>query len=513
MLWLYSLELLTTLFNYLSGYEVKLILLNLLITADDFLSIKMINSIGQNCYQQNETTVIYTDQSGLNITNPGIHADNQKQDAPVSQTEPVNSIMAPRGNALTTKPSKSLSEYIAQHCHSFRNLVAAPQPDESLPGVSLSPENLLNAAQQRLLSVTELNKMQNYTGQQNHINVNGKRFELETLPDDTPFFYQFYCLNQKACIDDESMRIFRNNCTIEKSRPAIILINKELINDKVTEQVAQLEKEFEYVHVIDMSFLLGIYDVSGISITQSRTRDGQFYLTVNGERCTLANESFSNGSERVYNSNSDVLDVFQFMSMYHCDVISELAGVKGRGCLKIDWDMELKKPLGSLKCPNGFSAFVLDRVYRKSGTSNNQLFHTLNVENSLVAVTRPRHTILAKSVCPHPRSIFRNFTIAIRKSFDQPAPLSTYYDVKQVNLTGDETNLLKMLCKLENREEIAGQIDTSQQLSIGFNTCSSWKQIVAIPLNGIKADQSRVRGVSSWQDKEVPGPDFQLSAL
>lgn len=461
----------------------------------------MNNPIGQKYYQQNETAVICTGQSGLNISNPGIHADNQKQDVPVSQTEPTNSVMATRDNALTTKPSKSLSEYIAQHCHSFRNLVAAPQPDESLPDVSPLPENLLNAAQQRLLSVTELNKMQHYIGQQNHITVNGKRFELETLPDDTPFFYQFYCLNQKACIDDESMRIFRNNCTIEKSRPAIILINKELINDKVTEQVTQLEKEFEHVHVVDMSFLLSHYDVSGISISQSRNLDGQFYLTVNGERCTLPNESLSDGSQRVYDSNSDVLDISQFISMYHCDVISELAGVKGRGCLKIDWDMELNEPLGSLKCPNGFSAFVLDRVYRKSGASNNQLFHTLNVENSLVAVTRPRHPILAMSVCPHPRSIFRNFTIAIRKSFNQPAPLSTYYDVEQVNLTGDETNLLKMLCKLENREEIAGQIDSSQQLSIGFNTNSSWKQIVAIPLNGIKADQSRVRGVSSWQDK------------
>lgn len=460
----------------------------------------MNNPIGQTCYQQNETAVIYTGQSGLNITNTGIHADNQKQDTPVSQTEPTNSIMAPRDNALTTKPSKSLSEYVAQHCHSFRNLVAAPQPDESLPVVSLSPENLLNAAQQRLLSVPELNKMQHYIGQQNHITVNGKRFELETLPADTPFFYQFYCLNQKACIDDESMRIFRNNCTIEKSRPAIILINKELINDKVTEQVRQLETEFEHVHVVDMSFLLGLYEVSGISIKQVRTADGQFYLIVNGERCTLDNQSLSDGAERVYNSNSDILDILQFVSMYHCNHICDAAGVKSGGCLKIDLDMELNEPLGRLKCPNGFSSFVLDRVYRKSGASNNQLVHTLNVENSLVAVTRPRHPILAKSVCPHPRSIFCNFTIAVRTSFDPPTPFSAY-DVEQVNLTGDETNLLKMLCKVNKRDEIAGQIDTCQQLSISFNTCSSWKQIVAIPLNGIKADQSRVRGVSSWQDK------------
>lgn len=461
----------------------------------------MNDPIVPGCYYPNETAVINQSLSRVNIANSAIHADNQKQDIPISQTAPTSSIMVPGDNTFPTKPGKTMSEYIAQRCHSFRNLVTAATPQQSLPGVSLPPENLLNVAQQRLLSVVELNKMQDYIRQQTHITVNGKRLELETLPADTPLFYQFYCLNQKAYIDDESMRIFRNNCTIEKSRPAIILINNELINEKVTEQVRQLEKEFANVHVVDMSFLLDLYEVAGMSIKQARTRDNQFYLTVNGENCTLANEFLCDGTVRVYNSNADILDILQFVSMYHCNQICDAAGVKSSGgCLKIDLDMELKKPLGRLKCPNGFSAFVLDRVFRKSGASNNHLAHTLNVENSLVAVTRPRHTILAKSVCPHPRSIFCNFTIAVRKSFHQPVPLSAY-DVEQVNLTGDETNLLKMLCKVEDREEIAGQIDTSEQLSIGFNTCSSWKQIVAIPLNDIKADQSRVRGVSSWQDK------------
>ncbi|WOG28478.1 hypothetical protein [Endozoicomonas sp. 8E] len=51
-----------------------------------------------------------------------------------------------------------------------------------------------------------------------------------------------------------------------------------------------------------------------------------------------------------------------------------------------------------------------------------------------------------------------------------------------------------------DKEQIAGEIDPAQQLSISFRTSFSWKQKIAFPLTGIKADQSRVRDISSWQD-------------
>ncbi|WP_422472871.1 hypothetical protein [Endozoicomonas sp. ALB032] len=53
---------------------------------------------------------------------------------------------------------------------------------------------------------------------------------------------------------------------------------------------------------------------------------------------------------------------------------------------------------------------------------------------------------------------------------------------------------------MEEREQIASEIDPAQQLSISFRTSSSWKQKIAFPLAGIKADQRRLRGISSWQE-------------
>ncbi|WP_257275779.1 hypothetical protein [Endozoicomonas sp. SESOKO4] len=63
--------------------------------------------------------------------------------------------------------------------------MTTPQPE-----VSLLPENLLDAAEQRLLSIAELDEMQRHIRLQTNVTINGKPCELETLPDDTPLFYQ-----------------------------------------------------------------------------------------------------------------------------------------------------------------------------------------------------------------------------------------------------------------------------------------------------------------------------------
>ena len=137
------------------------------------------------------------------------------------------------------------------------------------------------------MSITELDKMQRHIRLQTDITINGKPCELETLPDDTPLFYQFYCQNQKSSIDDESIRIFSNNCVIEKSRAAVILINNDLINETVAAQVRQLEQTFENVHAVDVSKLLTADSVAGMKITQDKSMEGQFYLEVDARACTL----------------------------------------------------------------------------------------------------------------------------------------------------------------------------------------------------------------------------------
>ena len=454
--------------------------------------------IGQSGYHHNKTAVTLAGQSESNLSFPVEQPDNQKKNTPVWQVIPTTPMVTASDNA-SIKQNKSLSEYIAQHCHSLRNLITVTTPQ---PEVFLLPENLLDTAEKRLLSIAELDEMQRHIRLQTDITINGKRFELETLPDDTPLFYQFYCQDQKTCIDDESIRIFKNNCVIEQSRAAIILINNDLINETVAAQIGQLEQALENVRVVDVAKLLPEGGVAGMKITQNRIREGQFYLEVDASVCTLEHHYFTNGRIRTYTQFHDILDILQFVAMYHCDKVCELAGIKtsSRGCIKIDWDMELIAPIDTVKCPNGFSTFVMDRIKREDDAGNNELTHTLIQENSLVAVTRPHHPIMAESVCPYPECIFSRFTGAVRTSFNQPR-LPLDYDVKQLTINGNGAiNSLKMLCCLQVREQIVGKIDSAQKLSISYNPVNSWKQKISFPLTGIKADQSRVRGIRSWQN-------------
>ena len=369
--------------------------------------------------------------------------------------------------------------------------------------MSRSPDNLLVITEQRLLSIDELDEIHRYIQQQTDITVNGKRFELETLPEDTPLFYQFYCLDQKARIDDKSLGIFRGNCRVDP-RPAIILTNKELMNEQVASQAGELEKEFENVHVVDVSLLLN-HRIHCIEITQRKDRNNRLILRVDAGECTLE-DRFSAGDSKVreYSTHNNILDIFQSVAMYHCDKVGGLAGIetKSQGCLKIDFDTQLMAPIGALQCPSGFRAYVADMINGKRSTRNNELTHSLGVENSIVAVTRPEHPIMAGSVILS-SNIFRNYIDAVIKSFNPPHSVPAY-DVQRVTPTRDGADLLKVVCNKVEKGEIARmiarKIHYGHQLRICFDTSTSWMQKIAFPLSSIKADQSRIWGVCSWSE-------------
>lgn len=465
----------------------------------------MNTSTGQSCYQKTKISTPLAGELSSSVSHSGVQTDNQKKDIPVRQAQPIHSIAAVSDNQQTIKERKSLNEYIAQCCHSLRNIVSeSTSVTQSSPSeTSLSPEELLDSAEQRLLSIDELEEMQRHIQQQTELTVNGQIFKLETLPEDTPLFYQFYCLEQGVSIDDKSLGIFRKNCRIERKRPAIILTNKELMNEKVASQVSQLKEEFENVSIVDVSLLLFPFSIHGMVISQRKTGDGQLIIRVDGSECTLKDKVLVDSKVRDYSLNNDILDIFQSVAMYHCDQVLQLAEVKtnSKGCIKLDFDTELIAPIGTIQCVNGIGGLVTDRFIRGNGAENNDVIHSLEFENSLLAVTGPKNRIMAESVCPTP-GIFRNFTRALKKSFKEPASVPAY-DVKQVTPSRDGINSLKMLCKPADREKIAGMIDAEQPLNISFDKRTSWRQKVAIPLKGIKADQSRVWGVRSW-GKQTP---------
>lgn len=431
-------------------------------------------------------------------TRKDVEVDGNKA-SPIKQAKPTDLMVAGNDRSLSQPTRKPLRDYISQYCYSLRNLVAATSSQSEL----LSPADLPDVAEQRLLSTEEMDDMHQHIHLQAEISINNNLYKLETLPEDTPLFYQFYCQDVESRIPDESIRIFNNNCAIEKSRPIIILINSLMINETVDLQIKQLALENNNVHIVNMSRLLEDSTVAGIKFIGGKTSEGQFYLTVDATKCSLQDHHFIDGKLRVYSEFGEVLDIHQFVAMYHCDRVCTLAGVEtsSKGCIKIDWDMELIAPIGSLQCPNGFSAFVLDRISRLSGKKN-ELAHSLLVENSLMAVTRPNHQIMAESVCPHP-GIYRNYSKVVSKSFNK-LPSEPVYGARKVTVAGDEIDLLKMMCRVSTREHIGKGINPGQQLSLQFNKTTSWKQKIAFPLKVLKADQSRVWGVSSWQKNVLP---------
>lgn len=489
----------------------------------------MNTSIKQCFNQVTKSSTALAGESSSSFLPSGALPVVQKKDDPVRQVKPINSMAAAADYTFATTERNSLCQYIVNYCHSFRNLAPtrepqtdtemsppnwtgtepstsskniAPQGEESFSGFSVPPENLLQEAHQRLLSIHEMDEMQHQIRQQTEIEINGKHFELETLPEDTPFFYQFYCLHKdkEVVIDDNSLSIFRKNCDIEQFRPIVILMNNELINQKVAAQIRQLKEEYENVHIVDVSLLLGHENhVHGIEITQRENSDGKFAVEVDGTRCTLPNffSEVDRHKKWEHTTECNILDIFQFLAMYHCDKVCALAGIQtnSQGCIKIDFDMELTKPIGILKCLNGLSTFVVDK-FRKEPWLGNELTHYLMLENGLVAVARPKHPVMARSLHPSPGSMYWKYINAVRTSLNLPYSRPTF-DVKTVTPTEDGISLLRMLCHVACKKEVADSIEAGQQLTIKFDKNTGWKQLISFPLKNIKADQSRVWGTSS----------------
>lgn len=115
---------------------------------------------------------------------------------------------------------------------------------------------------------------------------------------------------------------------------------------------------------------------------------------------------------------------------------------------------------------------------------------------SLVAVTRPRHPVMAQALTNR-EDIYGGFRIAIYNLFNQP--LNSYtLNQKEFTLVPDECNLLKIVCLPELRSSICEKINPVKPLTINYFTTTSWLQKLAFPLKQVKADQSRVWGISSW---------------
>ena len=432
--------------------------------------------------------------------------NNQGKTTLIKHAEPTELMI---GDTATTdlKPSK-LSEY-ADYCQSLRNFVE-PQ---KISHVSLSPMSVINEAEKRLLSSKELDVMHQHMSQQKKIDIGGTNFTLETLPADTPLIYQFYCRDKKKSIDKKSILIFEHNCTIEKSRPIIILTHSSLTNPTLTKQIKNLVEKHENVCSVDMKELLPELSVRGIKIVEAKDEDGEFILRFD---LTGSDEPIRPLFRRNYKDMTDlcnIMDAFQFLVMYNCVDFYKLAKVKTRslGCLKIDWDTMLLEALGIVECPGGFRTYIIDTLGIDSDRPRdpyrnkfNDLTHFLKPENGLVAVTKPHHPIFANSF-KSGLSVYSHFRIAVANFFQKGYNICddichSLYD--EATLEPDNRKLLEILCSYEIRNSIGEEFDPDQPLRIKFFSTTSWLQKIAFPLGKVKADQSRVRGVSSWAKNE-----------
>ena len=435
-----------------------------------------------------EATVVTTESP----SNPVAHWNNRGETFQVKQADPTALMMTdPSSSDLTPR---NLSDYAA-NCQSLRNLVKPPNYSH----VSLPPESLINEADNRRLSIKELDVMHEHMKQKTEITIGGQNFKLEKLAKDAPMFYQFYCKNDEKFIDEKSIAIFERNCDVEKSRPVIILTHSSLINKKVKSQIEMLVNKYKNVFSVDLKELLPELQIPGIRITGKKDSDGAFFLHIDPTDYFSQDSRCPDGYAWKVRSIFQFMDVFHCMAAYHCDKICNFAGVKnsGPGCLKVDWDTAFLKPTKELQCPNGIRTFVIDSFSKRYKSSNyNHLNHVLRTEMGLVAVTRPRHPVMAEALTNR-EDIYGGFRIAIYKLFNQP--LSSYtLNQKEFTLVPDECKLLEIVCLPELRSSICEKIDPDKPLTINYFTTTSWLQKIAFPLKEVQADQSRLWGISSW---------------
>ena len=447
------------------------------------------NSVSRPVSQQYRATVLATQISG----NPEAHWNNQDKTYQVKQAELTELTGSPTDLAV-----RNLSDY-ASYCHSLRNFVETPKHRQG----SAPPESLVSEADERILSINELDVMHQHMSQQTEVTIGGIDFTLETLPENAPLFYQFYCMNNEAFIDDRSIRIFNNNCAVENLRPAIILTHSSLMNDKVKQQVVKLVKENKNAFSVDLKKLLPELSIDGIKIIGKKDSEGKFFLRIDSTGHHSRNSKQSRTGVRKFRTLANIMDAFQCVAMFHCDKICKAAGVKDNssGCLKVDWDTEYIERMRKRKCPSGFMTFVIDNFERNStSNSDNHLNHSLRAEMGLVAVTRPGHPIMAESLKGN-RSIYLNFRMAVAKLFLQPFDVPAWIN-DEVALIPDNLKILEIMSSTNLRDKIAEKIDPDQPLTVSFLTTTSWLQKIAFPLENLKADQSRAWGICSWKQTE-----------
>ena len=425
---------------------------------------------------------------------PEAHRNNQRKTHQVEQADPTE-LAAPSATDLTVK---NLSDYTS-YFHSLRNFIATPKH----PPGSRPPELLASEAEERILSINELDVLHQHMSQQTEITIGGIDFKLETLPDNAPLFYQFYCMNNEAFIDDRSIHIFNNNCAVENLRPAIILTHSSLLNDKVKRQVAKLVQENKNTFSVDLKKLLPELSVDGIRIIEKKDNKGKFYLLIDSTgHHSLISQQPSMGVRKI-RTLANIMDAFQCVTMFHCNKICKVAGVKNNssGCLKVDWDTQFLKRMTKRQCPSGFMTFVIDNVERNStSNSDHHLNHSLRAEMSPVAVTRPGHPIMAESLRGK-RSIYINFRIAVAEFFLQQHDAPPWIN-DEVTLIPDNLKSLEILSSTNQRDKIVARINPDQPLTISFLTTTSWLQKISFPLEEVKADQSRAWGICSWKITE-----------
>ena len=448
------------------------------------------DAVSKSLSQQYEATVPTTDRT----RNPASQSNNHGKTSQVKQADPTElKVAVPSPTDLTVR---NLSDY-ASYCHSLRNLIATPKHPQG------SAESLVSEADERILSINELDVMHRHMSQQTEVIIGGVDFTLETLPENAPLFYQFYCMNNEAFIDDRSIRIFNNNCAVENLRPAIILTHSSLLNIKVKRQVAELVKANKNAFSVDMKKLLPELSVDGIRIIGKKDSEGNFSLRIDATGRHSRNSKKLRTGVRKIRTLANIMDAFQCVAMFHCDKICKAAGVEDNssGCVKVDWDTAFIKRMRKRQCPSGFMTFVIDNIEKNStSNSDNHLNHSLRAEMLLVAVTRPGHPIMAESL-KGKRSIYINFRIAVAKFFLQPHDVPAWIN-DEVTLIPDNHKLLEIMCSTNSRDKIVEKIDLGQPLTVSFLTTTSWLQKIAFPLEEVKADQSRAWGICSWKKSE-----------
>lgn len=223
------------------------------------------------------------------------------------------------------------------------------------------------------------------------IEILGQFFPVVTLPENTPLLFQWFSLNEEAKIPDSYYANLEQACKLESGREIGLLISGHRISTYDRIKFSDLTKKFTNFRLIDFDLIDTKefnYELSEPLIREFYQKNPRFKTIVYQhlyEKLQGGLSDFKVLTVLEQNKFYEYFDAARFFAMLMAGDLFKTSDDHPSGCIYLDLDMAIKSQLGVVKTVDGFSCYFRDSGY-------------ILVENGILAVDKPRHPVLIKTL-------------------------------------------------------------------------------------------------------------------